>query len=123
MESNDIISREMALGAMLGSMVGTGYQSLAMGVIRMLPALESGEVMGAQWVSVTNRLPKQKGRYIVNCRHRVSNGEKSYTYDYINIIHFRGKTQWATGTDCISHWMDLPPFPEEEFDEEEQEET
>ena len=101
MESNDIISREMALGAMLGSMAGTGYQSLAMGVIRMLPALEPGEVMAAQWVSVKERLPKQKGRYIVNCRHHVNNGERSYTRDYINIIHFRGKTQWATGTDCI----------------------
>lgn len=117
MEQSDIISRDMALGALLGSMCGTGYQSLAMRVIRMLPALESGEVMGTQWVSVKDRLPKQKGRYIVNCRHRVNNGERSYTRDYVNIIHFRGKTQWATGTDCISHWMDLPPFPAEESDE------
>lgn len=61
-----------------------------------------------EWISVKDRLPPKKGDYLVNCRHIYPDG---YVDDYINIIHFRGKTTWATGNECISHWMPLPPPP------------
>lgn len=113
LESNDIISREMARGALLGGMAGTGYQSLAMGLVRMLPSLNAEDVMDAMWVSVKDRLPDKKGDYIVNCRHTYG-GENPHVRNYVTIIHFRGKTKWATGNDCITHWMPKPFPPTED---------
>lgn len=71
---------------------------------RIAHASDINELSG--WISVKDALPPKKGDYIVNCRW----GDQ----DYINIIHFRGKTQWATGNEGISHWMFEPDYPPKE---------
>lgn len=61
------------------------------------------------WTNVRDGLPKEKGDYIVNCHHEASNRVR----DHVTIIHFRGKTKWATCNECISHWMPKPEPPKE----------
>ena len=63
------------------------------------------------WISVKDRLPGKKGDYIVNCHYRYNDG---FVRNYVTVIHFRGKTQWATCNESISHWMPLPEPPKEE---------
>ena len=63
-----------------------------------------------KWISVRDQLPPKKGDYLVNCHHEYRDGRTS---DYVNIIYFRGKQHWATGDDCITHWMPIPEPPKE----------
>lgn len=64
-----------------------------------------------RWISVEERLPEKKGNYLVRCYFH--NPGASYTYENIKIIHFRGKSKWATENEYITYWMPLPEPPEE----------
>lgn len=48
---SDSISREMALGAVCGVLIGTGYQNRAMAAIRLIPALVDEEEKPVQYMS------------------------------------------------------------------------
>lgn len=60
-----------------------------------------------KWINVKDRLPEMKGYYLV-CYH----------YPYIDrydidIVYFRGKSQWAKRNEYITHWMPLPKPPKD----------
>ena len=60
-----------------------------------------------KWISVKNGLPEIKGYYLV-CYY------DSYFDSYgIDIVYFRGKSQWAKCNKYITHWMPLPEPPKE----------
>lgn len=89
---------------------GVPYEwAYALTAVDMQPTLDY--VPRQQWISVNDRLPGKKGDYIVNCQHRYNDG---FVRNYVTVIYFRGKTQWATGNESISHWMPLPESPKEE---------
>lgn len=67
----------------------------------------------SQWISVNDRLPKEKGEYLVAYHpcywDNVSEGT------VVGIDSFRGKTQWAKKKyQRVTHWMPLPDPPEGE---------
>lgn len=65
------------------------------------------------WISATERLPEENGRYIV-CRELI-NGKKIVEID----TFFRGqgmeiwRTCFSTFGGRITHWMPLPDLPKE----------
>lgn len=61
----------------------------------------------SEWISVKDRLPEMKGYYLV-CY-------PFYNRQEINIVYFRGKSQWAKCSKYITHWMPLPEPPKKEL--------
>lgn len=111
-DKDDLISREMALGALLGSMCGTGYQSRAMRVIRMLPPLDVGEVMASQWV----RMDEQKPPFL----KEVCMYSKKYKRMFYGMLSKTGRYVFSESEapdpliEDISHWMPKPLPPKED---------
>lgn len=61
-----------------------------------------------EWISVKDRLPKHKGDYLVYWKWE---SLQDWSSDNIEIVYFRGKTQWAKRNNDITHWMPLPEKP------------
>ncbi len=60
------------------------------------------------WISVDDRLPKEKGDYLVAYHPR--HWDNVDDEICVGIDNFRGKTAWAKKKyQCVTHWM---PFPE-----------
>ena len=61
------------------------------------------------WISVADRLPKEKGNYLA---YWVWGKGTSYESQNIEVVYFRGKSHWAKREEYISHWMPLPAPPD-----------
>lgn len=112
-DKDDLISREMALGALLGSMCGTGYQSRAMRVIRMLPTISPEETMSAMWISVKEEMPKNEVPVLIAAKRMGAYG-KTYRFS-MTAFHTDGK---SFTIDSLYSWND--DCVEMEYDEEEE---
>lgn len=68
----------------------------------------------SEWVSVKDRLPDEKGRYLV-AFYPCQWDHVSKTALYTGIDTFRGKAAWAKRKyQKVTHWMPLPQPPEVE---------
>lgn len=103
MTRNDIISREMAIGAVVGCL---GRESIASRVIGMLPALESAEVLSSQWISVKDELPNPGENVIVYAPR--------YSPRDIRHAEYTINRRWSgVRGEHVTHWMHRPLPPED----------
>lgn len=76
--------------------------------------LISNGVTVQEWISVKDRLPEEKGEYLVAYHPCYWDDVKEYV-TYTGIDTFRGKTTWAKKKfQRITHWMPLPQPPKGE---------
>ena len=64
----------------------------------------------SEWISVKDRLPERKGKYLVTWLWAYGT---EYENKYVDVVFFRGKTHWAKFEKYITHWMPLPDPPKE----------
>lgn len=68
----------------------------------------------AEWISVKERLPEEKGEYFV-AYHPCWWDDVKYDKRFVGLDTFRGKTSWARHKfQRVTHWMPLPEPPREE---------
>lgn len=66
----------------------------------------------SKWIPVSERLPEERGEYIVT--YHPCHWDKVYDEIYVGIDSFRGKTAWAKKKyQRVTHWMPLPEPPKE----------
>lgn len=67
--------------------------------------------VGGKWIPVTERLPEEGGRYLCYVKSFAFKGAF-----YTTIMHYDkyGFVEGNIYTDDVTHWMPLPPDPEEE---------
>ena len=69
-----------------------------------------------KWISVDDRLPPEKGEYIV-AYHPCYWKDVDWKKTEVGIDCFMGKTSWARRKfQRVTHWMPLPEPPKEEED-------
>ncbi len=61
------------------------------------------------WISVKDRLPENEGRYLVACGWP---GRQHLRVEICYLDSTLKRMLW-TGIDNVTHWMPLPPPPEE----------
>lgn len=64
-----------------------------------------------EWISVKDRLPDEKGYYLV-CWVWAEGTE--WEEKNIDKVYFRGKNHWAKDEKLIHYWMPLPEPPKED---------
>lgn len=69
------------------------------------------ETTTQRWIPVTERLPEEGGRYLCYVKSFAFKGAF-----YTTILHYDkyGFVEGNIYTDDVTHWMPLPPDPEEE---------
>lgn len=66
-----------------------------------------------EWISVEDRLPEEKGEYLV-VYHPCWWDDVKYDENCVGMDSFRGKTSWAKKKfQRVTHWMPLPTPPTE----------
>ena len=67
-----------------------------------------------EWISIDERLPEEKGEYLV-AYHPCYRNDVKEDVTYTGIDTFRGKTTWAKNKfQRITHWMSMPDPPKGE---------
>ena len=67
-----------------------------------------------KWISVEDRLPEEKGEYLV-VFHPCWWDDVKWTKTCVGIDTFRGKTAWAKKKfQRVTHWMPMPKPPKED---------
>lgn len=66
----------------------------------------------SEWISVKDRLPEQKGEYLVT--YHPCYWDHVHEEIRVGLDTFRGKSSWAKKKyQRVTHWMPLPESPEE----------
>lgn len=69
--------------------------------------------MQMEWISVENRLPEEKGIYLVT--YHPCHWDNVMPEILVGIDTFRGKATWAKNKyQRVTHWMPLPEPPKGE---------
>ena len=64
-----------------------------------------------KWISVNDRLPEEKGNYIVNCKHAYFDNDDYWT---IGICFYDGEEFQMDWSYKVTHWQYLPQPPKGE---------
>ena len=70
-------------------------------------ALERLEKQVPKWIPVTERLPEKEGTYLTYTE------KESIHLDCFCIYPNHGTQFWVRGNGKVTHWMPLPPAPED----------
>lgn len=66
-----------------------------------------------EWISVKDRLPEEKGEYIV--AYHLCHNDNVYAGMLVGTDSFRGKNAWAKKKyQRVTRWMQFPELPKEE---------
>lgn len=74
-------------------------------------AFREGVESVQKWIPVSERLPKEDGRYLILYQYRDSPRLRAFIGDF-----YRFEQSWSCmlNDTKVVHWMPLPPLPEEQ---------